>query len=42
MSGETKEQKTILESMETDGEKKKILLSLIEYGDYLEDTVIKD
>ena len=34
--------RTLLESMETDGEKKKILLSLIEYGDYLEDTVIKD
>ena len=31
-----------MESMEIDGEKKKIIASLIEYGDWLEDTVIKE
>ena len=30
------------ESMEIEGEEKKIIASLLEYGDWLEDTVIKD
>ena len=34
--------KKLMESMEIDGEKKKIIASLIEYGDWLEDTVIKE
>ena len=34
--------KKLMESMEIDGEKKKIIASLLEYGDWLEDTVIKE
>ena len=34
--------KKLMESMEIEGEKKKIIASLLEYGDWLEDTVIKD